>query len=141
MQPRRVFLRTERRSQIHASVNLLAVSCECRRTLFPALRMVCPRSEEQENGFRALLLSSAAPGSSLRAEWDSVPRPAGALPQTPPRATAPLDGRNALRGLAYNFVQPRRIAIYFPALRCLRRSWVQGHAPARDVRKNYMRSQ
>ena len=74
-----------------------------------------------ERLFRPIVNGCSA-GSSLRAEWDSVPRPAGALPQTPPRATAPLDGRNALRGLVYNFVQPRRITIVFPALCCLRRS-------------------
>ena len=70
------------------------VSCECRRTLFPALRMVCPRQKMRSDGFCALLLSSAAPGSSLRAEWDAVPIfPSLTRENCPCRGSAPVPAR------------------------------------------------
>ena len=71
----------------------------------------------------SLLFLCAAPGRRCRAEWDAVPHPAGALPPSPPRATAPLDGRNALRGRVYCFVQPADRLFLPPALRLARRNY------------------
>ena len=62
---------------------LVAVSCECRRTTFPALRMVCPRQKERYHSFCALLISSAAPGSSLTRRVALCPTPCWGQPQTP----------------------------------------------------------
>ena len=84
----------------------VAVSCECGLQSFSALQKFVPVQSDVDSGFCALMFLCAAPGRRCRAEWDAVPLPAGALPPSPPRATAPLDGRNALRGRVYCFVQP-----------------------------------
>ena len=99
--------------------------------LSPALSMICPRKKEQENGFVSLLFYCAAPGSSLTRRVGLCPTPCKGSALDPQAFGKGLtETFNALRVLIYSFVRSRRITIYFPALRCLRRSWVQGHAPA-----------
>ena len=139
--------RKDARSKIHASVNFFP-RCFLRvredNVSGAAFGLSTKKRVRKLLCFPTLFLCSAG-DRRLRAEWDAVPRPAGALPLTregsapdfselarkncPARATAPWTADRASR-LNYNFVRPRRITILFPALSRLRRSWVQGHAPA-----------
>ena len=136
--------RTERRS--FASLHSL-FPASAGGHFFPALSMICPRKKEQGNYVVSLLFFCAAPESSLARRVGRCPTPCKGSALDPlgrcprPRKGSALDPpglprpgpRNSLRGLVYDFVQPRRITIFFPSLRCLRRSWVQGHAPAAQL--------
>ena len=103
---------------------LVAGSCECRRTPFPGAEydLSTKKRAGKRLCFPTLLLCSAgvvadAPSGTLSHALQAFGK---GLTET----------FNALRVWVYSFVRPRRITILFPALRCLRRRWVQGHAPA-----------
>ena len=84
-----------------------ALSCECGRTaFFGAAFGLSPLPWMRFSAFVPFCFFVQRRGRRYRAEWDAVPRPAGALPPSPPRATAPLDGRNALRVGVYSLVRP-----------------------------------
>ena len=90
----------------------VAVSCLCGLRVFRRCKRFSPFSRMWISALVSLLFLCAAPGRRCRAEWDAVPHPAGALPPSPPRATAPLDGRNALRGRFSRLCSARRQSFF-----------------------------
>ena len=99
---------------------------ECSVGVVASRRMgLCPDFPELDEGKLSL--------QGLRPDFSELARK-----NCPRQGYRALDCGTRFAVRIFRFVQPRRNAILFPALRRLRRSWVQGHAPAAARARAYL---